>query len=49
MVDELHALVGDDRGWHLLAVAERLGRIAGRPIHRIGLSAIVGDPDALLA
>ncbi|NUB25314.1 DEAD/DEAH box helicase [Azospirillum brasilense] len=49
VVDELHAFAGDDRGWHLLTVAERLGRIAGRPIQRIGLSATVGNPDALLA
>lgn len=49
VVDELHAFAGDDRGWHLLAVAERLSRIAGRPVQRIGLSATVGNPDDLLA
>lgn len=49
VVDELHAFAGDDRGWHLLAVAERLARIAGRPIQRIGLSATVGNPEDLLA
>jgi ATP-dependent Lhr-like helicase len=48
VVDELHAFAGDDRGWHLLAVAERLGRIAGRPLQRIGLSATVGNPEELL-
>ncbi|WP_029008654.1 DEAD/DEAH box helicase [Azospirillum halopraeferens] len=48
VVDELHAFAGDDRGWHLLAVAERLARVAGRPVQRIGLSATVGNPDALL-
>jgi len=49
VVDEVHAFAGDDRGWHLLAVLERLGAIAGRPVQRIGLSATVGNADALLA
>ena len=49
IVDELHAFAGDDRGWHLLAVLERLARLAGRPLQRVGLSATVGNPDALLA
>ncbi|WFE99591.1 DEAD/DEAH box helicase [Micromonospora sp. WMMD964] len=49
VVDEVHAFAGDDRGWHLLAVLERLGRVAGRPLQRIGLSATVGNPDELLA
>ena len=30
VVDEVHAFAGDDRGWHLLAVLERLTR-PGRP------------------
>jgi ATP-dependent helicase Lhr and Lhr-like helicase len=49
IVDEVHAFAGDDRGWHLLAVLERLARVAGRPIQRIGLSATVGNPGQLLA
>ncbi|MBY6363246.1 DEAD/DEAH box helicase [Rhodococcoides corynebacterioides] len=47
VVDEIHAFAGDDRGWHLLAVLERLSRIAGRPLQRIGLSATVGNPEFL--
>ena len=48
IVDEVHAFGSGDRGWHLLAVLERLTRLCGRPLQRIGLSATVGNPDALL-
>ncbi len=48
VVDEVHAFAGDDRGWHLLAVTERLSRLTGQTIQRIGLSATVGNPPALL-
>lgn len=48
VVDELHAFAGDDRGWHLLAVLERVSRLAGRRLQRIGLSATVGNPQELL-
>ncbi len=47
IVDELHAFAGSDRGWHLLAVLERVERIAGRRIQRVGLSATVGNPEAV--
>jgi ATP-dependent Lhr-like helicase len=47
IVDELHAFAGDDRGWHLLAVLERVSHLAGRTLQRIGLSATVGNADAL--
>ncbi|MBQ0905037.1 DEAD/DEAH box helicase [Micromonospora sp. U21] len=48
VVDEVHAFAGDDRGWHLLAVLERLTRVASRPLQRVGLSATVGNPGELL-
>jgi ATP-dependent helicase Lhr and Lhr-like helicase len=49
VVDEVHAFAGDDRGWHLLAVLERLSRVCDRQIQRVGLSATVGNPDDLLS
>lgn len=49
IVDEIHAFAGDDRGWHLLALLERVRVLAGREMQRIGLSATVGNPDELLA
>ncbi len=48
VVDELHSFAGDDRGWHLLAVLDRIRRISGREQQRIGLSATVGNPQELL-
>ena len=48
IVDEVHAFAGGDRGWHLLAVLERLSRIADRSLQRLGLSATVGNPGELL-
>jgi ATP-dependent Lhr-like helicase len=48
VIDEVHAFAGDDRGWHLLAVLERLTHLTGRAVQRIALSATVGNPDALV-
>jgi ATP-dependent helicase Lhr and Lhr-like helicase len=48
VIDEVHAFAGDDRGWHLLAVLERIRRLAGREFQRIGLSATLGNPHELL-
>ncbi|SDF04986.1 ATP-dependent helicase Lhr and Lhr-like helicase [Mycolicibacterium neoaurum] len=47
VIDELHAFAGSDRGWHLLAVLERVERIARRRIQRVGLSATIGNPEAV--
>lgn len=49
IVDELHAFAGDDRGWHLRSVLNRLDRYLERPLQRIGLSATVSNPSELLA
>lgn len=48
IVDEVHALAGDDRGWHLLSVLNRIDRYAPAPMQRVGLSATVGNPDELM-
>jgi ATP-dependent helicase Lhr and Lhr-like helicase len=39
IVDEIHAVIGSRRGAHLALSLERLQRVAGRPVQRIGLSA----------
>ncbi|MBZ5659875.1 MAG: DEAD/DEAH box helicase [Acidobacteriia bacterium] len=49
VIDEVHAFAGDDRGWHLLGVLERIAKLAGRQSQRIGLSATIGNPDEVLA
>ena len=47
VIDELHSFAGSDRGWHLLAVLERVERIIGRKLQRVGLSATIGNPQAV--
>ena len=49
VIDEVHAFAGDDRGAHLVALLERISRIAEADIQRIGLSATVGDPQAIVS
>ncbi|HEY1816354.1 MAG TPA: DEAD/DEAH box helicase [Kofleriaceae bacterium] len=49
VVDEVHAFAGDDRGAHLVALLERVTRIAEADVQRIGLSATVGDPEVIIA
>ncbi|MTD57405.1 DEAD/DEAH box helicase [Amycolatopsis pithecellobii] len=48
IIDEVHALAGSDRGAHLLSVLERLARISQHDVQRVGLSATVGNPEAIL-
>lgn len=47
IIDEVHAFAADDRGAHLGALLERLSRYCGEHVQRIGLSATVGNPDAI--
>lgn len=48
IADEIHSFAAGDRGWHLLAVLERIQCIAEHRIQRIGLSATLGNPDDVL-
>lgn len=49
VIDEVHAFASDDRGSHLVSLIERIARICGHDIQRIGLSATVGDPEDIVA
>ncbi len=44
VIDEIHTLIGADRGGQVLCLLARIARLTGRNARRIGLSATVGDP-----
>ncbi len=46
VIDEIHSLIGSDRGNQVLCQLVRLGHLLGRHPRRVGLSATVGDPAA---
>lgn len=48
VIDEVHALAGTDRGAHLMSVLERLAAVSRHDVQRVGLSATVGNPEAIL-
>ncbi len=48
IIDEVHALSGTDRGAHLMSVIERIARLSNHDVQRVGLSATVGNPRAIL-
>ena len=47
VIDEVHSLLRQDRGGQTLCLIERVSRIAGVNPRRIGLSATIGDPEAV--
>ena len=47
IIDEIHALLRQDRGGQCLCLIERLARMAGVHPRRIGLSATIGEPEAV--
>ena len=49
VIDEVHALAGSDRGAHLMSVLERIALLSRHDVQRVGLSATVGNPDAILS
>lgn len=49
VLDEVHALIGSDRGRQVLCQLQRLARYQTRPARRIGLSATLGEPELALA
>ncbi len=48
VIDEVHAFAGSDRGAHLMSVIERLAEVTKHDLQRVGLSATVGAPEAIL-
>jgi ATP-dependent helicase Lhr and Lhr-like helicase len=49
IIDELHAFVETDRGVQLKVLLDRIDMLTGRTVQRIGLSATMGNPEAVLS
>ena len=45
IIDEIHAMMGSDRGGQILCQIQRIAKLIGHQPRRIGLSATIGDPD----
>ncbi len=43
VIDEIHAMIGEDRGSQVLCQLSRISRLIGHSPRRIGLSATIGD------
>ncbi len=43
IIDEIHVLMGSDRGNQIICQLQRLGRLIQKDVRRVGLSATVGD------
>ena len=48
VIDEIHFFINDQRGVQLMALLERIGRLAGCQPVRIGLSATIQNPSAAI-
>ena len=48
IIDELHAFIESDRGVQMRVLLDRLDRVAGKKLQRIGLSATLGNPQEIL-
>lgn len=49
VIDEIHILTGSDRGNQIICQINRLCRLIGRDVRRVGLSATVGDTNVAKA
>lgn len=47
IIDEIHTLIGSDRGNQVICQLQRLSRLIGHSPRRVGLSATIGDPEAV--
>ncbi len=45
VIDEIHTLIGSDRGSQIICQLNRIAHIIGHVPRRIGLSATIGDPE----